>query len=577
MKKFSKHLCFTLILATVAIFSGMGKDARLHKHGKSNESSFLENRKLTVFDPQVISESSISNMAGYAPSGTAATTIIVTDVLEGGVFNYSASAPTGFLVDGAIVVASTSTLGGYWVRQIDRTYVLPEWFGAVGNGTTDDAAAINSAIQSANYDKIGQVTLRNVSYAISTTINMYKGVSLTGSLQGPTTNPTQTRTIIVALAALTGKDAIKFDFTPTSTTNWPIDVTLQNLNINMAAVSDTTAGSGVHLTVPHTGNVLNGIQITNVSVYHSPQYGFWNELNVNGVKFTKCYAEYTTKNGFEMDGRDTYLDFCAGASAGDTTKPANGLFVTGNSLRVTNCDFYKNSGNGIVDEGFVNYYDNVVSNGNGTNGVFLTGTSSGGQNNIKFINCRIFNNSGNANNTYSDLYIGTAGSPLRGISTEIINSEFSYSGGTVQYSINMPVQPTQMTLTGNSFFTAGLYNTSGSSVSSAVSQYAYIDNCTRGGTFLGNTPIVVSGSTINVQQGTIFETNNTSATTISSFTNGQPGQKMILFINDAFTSINFGPGSMLKNGSNNSSLAVSQGNSLTCICENSTSWFCILN
>src|SRR6185437_936974 len=409
----------------------------------------------------------------------AATTVVVDTALKGGIFVEQTGSITP---DNGITFPSGKT-GKYWLRQINYTYVLPEWFGALGNGAQDDAPYINAAIIAANANHIGQVILRNVSYMISESVMMKVNVSLTGSLQSPNTITTGFlgRTLIVASSSL-ANDAILYDFTVSGALR-PINSNLYNVNINMSKAASDSA-CGVHLHTNTSIIVNNGLQIVNVQVDSCKYYGFWDEFNVNGVKFEQCYASYGSNHGFELDGEDTQLDYCT-----SSYNHGDGFYVKGNSMRVINCDIWQNqhnaslaSGNGIEDIGYLNYYENVVVNGNERNGVLLPDDSTySGE--MKFLNCRVFDNSNLTYTAYSDINIGSCKGV--GKSTVFENCQLSYSASdslkAPAYSITINNKPGYMILSGNTFFAKGLGTSAKVSLSPLVSQYAYMSNNTLSG------------------------------------------------------------------------------------------------
>ncbi|HZY35341.1 MAG TPA: hypothetical protein VFE53_01755 [Mucilaginibacter sp.] len=615
MKKISLAIFLAIVLQAAGYTSGMAKSTSLKIRGSNSSVSnvnigtnknhlgassfkpnswtvgaiarkkenryYLKTRNLLTTDSSVYHLASLALLKAY---NGAATTIAVDAKLQGGIFILHSGT---VLIDSGITFPSAMS-GKYWLRQIDYNYILPEWFGALGNGVHDDARYINEAIVAARKDSIGQVILRNVTYGIGNHILMEQGVSLTGSLQGATTNSDSTRTLILALSSLSS-DAILYDFTD-STYIAPINSNLYNINIDMAS----HGGCGVHLKNKTTGNVLNGIQIVNVQVSNSTTYGFYNESNVNGVKYTKCYANNNGNHGFKMLGRDSQVDFCAGFN-----NNGDGLYTKGNSQRITNCDFWSNfstdsisSGNGIEDDGYLNFYENVVSNINAKNGITLpTDLIKPYSGSAYFINCRVFDNGHDTTNKYSDIFIGSdtvhVGSNIdtTGKSVVITNSQLSYQASDaskkVAYSISTDNMPTQMVLSDNTFYTGGLLSNTSPSLSTLVQQYAVMKNNTRASYIVGNTPVTLpaNGTKPTINQGSIFVTSNTAATTIRGFVGGQPGQHFKLIINDAFTSLNFGNDTLHCGNvaNNNASIHFVSGAIIDFTCTDGTNYYGIVS
>ncbi|AMR34128.1 hypothetical protein A0256_23100 [Mucilaginibacter sp. PAMC 26640] len=98
----------------------------------------------------------------------------------GGQWYYDPSDTTSADNSGTIIVSGTKR----FKRIFDNTQVFAEWFGAVGNGTTDDTAAIQAAINYSSGNKITRVMFKAANYLISH-IDLKRNVSLIGAALYP--------------------------------------------------------------------------------------------------------------------------------------------------------------------------------------------------------------------------------------------------------------------------------------------------------------------------------------------------------------------------------------------------------
>jgi len=77
----------------------------------------------------------------------------------------------------------------------------PEWWGAKGDGTTDDAAIFNSVLSQLNASEVRTMVLNSASYLITDTITLYNAMSIIGknnypsSYEGTLSQSTQTKII----------------------------------------------------------------------------------------------------------------------------------------------------------------------------------------------------------------------------------------------------------------------------------------------------------------------------------------------------------------------------------------------
>jgi hypothetical protein len=97
----------------------------------------------------VIVVTTVSQLSSY--SGTS-TLIFLSDAKRGGYFNYRS---TGYTTNDGVAFSATGKGGGHWVRYFEPgDGVNPYWFGAVGDGSTDDLAALNSTVTYALTNKL---------------------------------------------------------------------------------------------------------------------------------------------------------------------------------------------------------------------------------------------------------------------------------------------------------------------------------------------------------------------------------------------------------------------------------------
>lgn len=103
----------------------------------------------------------------------------------GGVFHWrsgdQSANVTADTQGGVWVAPSSDTDGssGAWQR-ITYGYYFAAWFGAVGDGSTDDASALNGAINYASYVGGGVVLLDGKAYAVASPVALKSGVTVQG-------------------------------------------------------------------------------------------------------------------------------------------------------------------------------------------------------------------------------------------------------------------------------------------------------------------------------------------------------------------------------------------------------------
>lgn len=103
------------------------------------------------------------------------TTVIVKDSLRGGLFNYVSTGT----IDNGIVFNATGKGSGYWKRQYAGD-IFPQWFGVVGDGTTDDTVNIQACLNSIFSEK-ATIYFPKGLYIISDSINIPYSCKIKGN------------------------------------------------------------------------------------------------------------------------------------------------------------------------------------------------------------------------------------------------------------------------------------------------------------------------------------------------------------------------------------------------------------
>jgi len=426
----------------------------------------------------------------------------------------------------------------YWSAE---SIVNVKWFGATGNGTTNDYQSIQRAIDSL-YPIGGKVDIPSGVYNIGTSSLLLDGdILLLGDGLSTTIQYTGTS---AALKINTGKGIacqgvkvkrLRFDGNDTG----KIGILLGN--------SDLSPYSA--------GGILEQVSVTRFVDY--------------GIK--SICSQYLVMRGVGVKQ----------CGVGILFEHTPGLYNV--AAHLYDCTFLYNTKQGV-------YIKNLYSSSfvgchfsdNGEEGVYLERSVSYIPTGISFLNCYIQNNNASRNNGYYQFYAEqTSGQFFRninvrychfhgaGIGNKHVGLEFLQKGSS--WAHNYYTSPD------TNYGTLERYNEM-TMEGEDPSNWAIGPN---NKVFFGGKQIdyvIAFGSsdtTPSVANGRLFKTNNfNAATIIRDFDEGFVGQEITVLIGDDNTTVDFTAGNLKGNGG--SDWSPSQGDNMTCIYDG-LNWYCDVN
>jgi hypothetical protein len=254
-------------------------------------------------------------------------------------------------LQGVYVVSDRTGASGAWARQVDDALNI-EWFGAIGDGSTDNTAAIQKCI---DYPQSKVV--------IPSGVYNHSGISLSPSvsnnLEGHAYDPDASAGSVLVNTNVSGGHGITVDNTPFSG-NFDKQIRLTNLTIK----GNPSSGDGINCdqamlfleNVWITGNGRHGLYaqrcyssaFRQVSFSNNSQHGFLGTRALNAVHFDHCL----------FNGNSTVTGYSGcqltGASGADRNF----------GVTFTSCDF---TGNGETLGGGDTAYGLVVQYSSGVN------------------------------------------------------------------------------------------------------------------------------------------------------------------------------------------------------------------
>ncbi len=280
-----------------------------------------------------------------------------------------------------VAPASAATgVSGAWVRKFDGA-VNAKWFGAVGDGATNDRAAMQAAVDERGVLG-GEIHLTRSTYRIGAAAN--KGIAITA--------PTSVVGEGGSFTAINPAASTATDDTLVITPNPAYN--MENALYSSFALHDPSTGTradryGIFLDTQVAGAYLPKLLIERVIVGQGSSYGIYHlnnaVNNVNGGLYAATFRDCTIKGGIKLEQSGDSLNILECLIAGTGGIGVNASLVAGASvLTVERCNITNAQGAFRLDNGprfrFVgNNCENSASGATANNsGAIVNITGSGG-------------------------------------------------------------------------------------------------------------------------------------------------------------------------------------------------------
>jgi len=464
--------------------------------------------------------------------------------------------------------------------QTDAGIASVKDYGAVGNGVTDDTAAIQAAIDAVYSANGGEIIVPAGTYKTTAAIYMKRYVTL----RGPEMNispaalyaGTSVEGGVDGYAKIVPTDAVStaaiiFDFSLATREARPYGCKLINLLVDCDAMTGTkdgilinkvTAGQGPF----DTGFASDANELVSVSVINAPRYG----VNVSGnaptqrinLSMSECRVAFSGNHGIYLE--KTYD--CEVKYTFSFGNYGSGLYSTdAATCRILFCDFFNNGqygsvtngGHGIADDSTDMRYTGCHIDNNYRHGMAFISVSNTTKNKLtRVVDCRITSNGGDSTTgTYDNVNIGSiSGDSIYGIdfvACRIGGSPHNaVATARVGYQINQTTASSQNAnqIVGCQFSASDLYNTANVLSDAAWQQSIISGSYNVDGNVLATKPYALAAWTGDASQNVLrganfYKTANVAGARISGLSGGASGnvlgREIWILIDDANTGVDF--------------------------------------
>ncbi|MCK6022476.1 pectate lyase superfamily protein [Klebsiella pneumoniae] len=313
----------------------------------------------------------------------------------GGVFYYDENDKTSKDNDGTIIISK----GRRWKRE--NTYLMePEFFGAKGDGSTDDTTALQNALDA------------SINKVLILAPKKYRARNL--FIKGPLIIKGAGRRIDAALIPL---DGVSGNFI---TISCPESPTFYDLTISARNVNQSSPLNGLYIAKNDTKQYSPSILMYNCNINSFSGHCLLSEYGRHMGVLDNCQFEYSHDDCIVINGVDWNISHCAIGY----TKNGNGVVLGQPTNRISNSDIYFNRRNGIVlkNNAINGYLASNVINSNGEHGIVILSKNPSKQGHL-IVNNFFFNNSKSQSGQYSNIFLSKN---IHGVGITG-NSHFTYS------------------------------------------------------------------------------------------------------------------------------------------------------